>query len=164
MAPAYARQRAPERVPRADDETRIRLSEDEIVQELELPPTEVVSVIERYESNLVAIVEMALRHDVDVVLMTVASNWRWLGREDLPPTGAGRVLPERGASTQAADSAALLDVLTRRLGTPGLRNGGNSYINERSRWKSWGCSRPHAPTTELRSTKTPQKKGYRCPQ
>jgi tetratricopeptide (TPR) repeat protein len=74
----------------------LRLTQDRIIQEVEMTPAEVEAVVARYRANLEAIAEAAEAADTPLVLMTVASNWRWRGREDLPADWLDTLLGEAG--------------------------------------------------------------------
>ncbi|MGI9591835.1 MAG: hypothetical protein ACR2P8_10745 [Myxococcota bacterium] len=60
------------------------LARDTLLREVEVTPDEILGVIDRYEENLDEIARTAVAEGIPLVLMTVGSNWRWLGREDLP--------------------------------------------------------------------------------
>jgi lysophospholipase L1-like esterase len=62
----------------------LRLTQREIVRGVELTPQELAAVIERYAENIDMIAAAAQAAGAYTVLMTVASNWEWRGREDLP--------------------------------------------------------------------------------
>jgi tetratricopeptide (TPR) repeat protein len=62
----------------------LRLSERALVRNIELSPRQVEEVLDRYEANLRAMVDATESSGAGLVLMDVASNWRWRGREDLP--------------------------------------------------------------------------------
>lgn len=62
----------------------LRLTEEVLVSEVATSPDEIEAIVDRYESNLDAIVHAAKAHETPVLLMTVASNWRWRGMLDLP--------------------------------------------------------------------------------
>lgn len=72
------------------------LAQDRILQRVELSPGEIAEVVDRYEANLDEIARTARAHDVPLALMTVASNWRWLGREDLPEGWVEALLGDAG--------------------------------------------------------------------
>jgi len=60
------------------------LAQRTLLQEVEITPEEILGVVDRYEANLEEMVGTAQESGTPIVLMTVGSNWRWLGREDLP--------------------------------------------------------------------------------
>lgn len=65
-------------------EAQARVSETEIMKQVSLSPEEVAGVVDGYEQNLRAMVASAESTDTPLLLMTVASNWQWQGRHDLP--------------------------------------------------------------------------------
>lgn len=67
----------------ADEERRV--TENVLIQEVELSSEEIAGIVDAYEENVEAMTRAAARAGVPAFLMTVASNWRWRGREDLPP-------------------------------------------------------------------------------
>jgi lysophospholipase L1-like esterase len=72
----------------------LRLTQEVIVREIEMSPAEVEAIVDAYERNIEEMVERARAHDAPILLMTVASNWRWRGREDLPEIGLSELLGE----------------------------------------------------------------------
>lgn len=71
---------------RAPDLTaeNLRLTQREIVRDIELAADELDFVIDRYAENIDTIAAAAQAAGAYTILMTVASNWEWRGREDLP--------------------------------------------------------------------------------
>ena len=89
----------------------LRLTEAEIIEDIDVSPAEVGSVVDRYEANIEVMAGAAGRR---LVLMTVASNWKWRGRNDLPDDWVGELLGDgvaRGADTWRRAR----DVLTLKL-------------------------------------------------
>ena len=72
------------RAPDGNEEQLLRLSQAEILQEIELGEDEVRAAFDGYEQNLTRMAHAAREAGVPLVLCTVASNWRWRGRRDLP--------------------------------------------------------------------------------
>jgi lysophospholipase L1-like esterase len=62
----------------------LRLSEAEIIADVDVSPVEVASAVDRYDASIEAMAEAAGVAHRHLVLMTVASNWKWRGRSDLP--------------------------------------------------------------------------------
>jgi tetratricopeptide (TPR) repeat protein len=60
-----------------------RVSEDRMIQEVEVSQREIAEVHAQYEHHLQAIARAAHAASVPLVLMTPAVNWEWHGREDL---------------------------------------------------------------------------------
>jgi tetratricopeptide (TPR) repeat protein len=72
----------------------LRLTQSEIVRDVHVSPEEIEEVIDAYEANLESMVDAATAAGARIVLMTVASNWKWRGRQDLPEGWAAEVLGE----------------------------------------------------------------------
>lgn len=68
----------------ANAQAETRVSETEMVAAVTLLPAEREAVVDAYEANLRAMVESARAGGALPLLMTVASNWQWQGRFDLP--------------------------------------------------------------------------------
>ena len=62
----------------------IRATQDQIIQDIRMSKEEIIDVIDGYESNIRDAVKAAEQYSVPVLLITVASNWEWRGRSDLP--------------------------------------------------------------------------------
>jgi len=62
----------------------LQLTQDAIIQEVSMSEAEIEAVLESYESNIEEMVEVAQENRTPIVLMSVASNWEWRGRSDLP--------------------------------------------------------------------------------
>lgn len=62
----------------------VRDAERTIIHEITITDDEIGQILDRYEGTLAEMVEAARQSDASVVLMTVASNWRWRGLRDLP--------------------------------------------------------------------------------
>ncbi|MCG8460437.1 MAG: hypothetical protein MI919_29500, partial [Holophagales bacterium] len=78
----------------------LRLTQNEIIREIEMSPEEIGEVVDRYGSHMREIAGTAAAAGVPTILMSVASNWEWRGREDLPETWIDEVVPpEAGAAS-----------------------------------------------------------------
>jgi lysophospholipase L1-like esterase len=62
----------------------LRLTQDTIIKSVTMSQDEIDEVVDRYEANLQDTVEVAEETAAPLVLMTVAANWKWRGRSDLP--------------------------------------------------------------------------------
>jgi tetratricopeptide (TPR) repeat protein len=62
----------------------LRVTQHQIIQDIDMTPAEITAAIQTYEDNLAEAVAVAQEHGVPVLLMTVATNWEWRGRSDLP--------------------------------------------------------------------------------
>jgi tetratricopeptide (TPR) repeat protein len=87
----------------------LRLTQNAIIQSIEMRPEETDAVIARYERNIRNMVERARAADVPILLVTVASNWRWRGRNDLPEGWIEELL----GSERTAESERTADALSR---------------------------------------------------
>ena len=87
-----------------------RVSEAELITQVSLSDEDHERVFDRYEANLERMVAAAVDAGVpDVILCTVASNWRWRGREDLPDGWWAPLVPERGADVDWATALERFD-------------------------------------------------------
>ena len=75
----------------------LRLTQDSIIQQVEMSPDEIERVIERYEENLAQMVRSAREHGVPILLCAVGSNWEWRGRSDLPEDWLAELVGEGAA-------------------------------------------------------------------
>src|SRR5262249_31594035 len=62
----------------------LRLTEAEIIEDIDVSPAEIAAKIDAYETNVEAMARAAEAAHAHLLLMTVASNWKWRGRNDLP--------------------------------------------------------------------------------
>jgi lysophospholipase L1-like esterase len=74
----------------------LRVSQHAIIKHIEMTPDEILTVIDRYEENVDAIAQIAKESGTPLMLMTVAANWRYRGREDLPADWLDGLLGEPG--------------------------------------------------------------------
>lgn len=95
----------------ADD---LRMTQDELIQSVEMAPEEIREITADYGETMRRIAGAASAAQVPVVLMTVASNWKWRGREDLPDSWLDEVVPPDGRP-RAERQRAALDVLAERI-------------------------------------------------
>lgn len=87
-----------------------RVSETEMVAVVQVSSAEHAAVIDAYETNLRAMIDSAERAGTGVVLMTVASNWEWGGRDDLPAGWIDELLGGRSPAGPADLETALARV------------------------------------------------------
>ena len=73
----------------------LHLTQREILKDIKLNDQEVAAIIDRYEQNLTELTQCAIKQDVPVLLMTVGSNWKWRGREDLPIDWLDELVPPK---------------------------------------------------------------------
>ena len=92
----------------------LRLTEAEIIEDVDVSPAEIASVVDRYERNIEAMAGAAEAAHSHMVLMTVASNWKWRGRSDLPGGWVGELLGG-DADLDAERWRRARDVLTAKL-------------------------------------------------
>jgi lysophospholipase L1-like esterase len=96
----------------------LRLSQNQIIRDIELTPREIEEILEGYESNLEAMVVAAQRAQTPIMLLTVAGNWEWRGREDLPADWVDELVGEK-ESADADRHARAVEVLGARLAEAG---------------------------------------------
>ena len=75
----------------------MRLTQDAIIKSVTMSQDEIDEVVDRYEANLQEMVAVAEETETPLVLMTVASNWKWRGRSDLPEGWIDDLLGEDAA-------------------------------------------------------------------
>lgn len=92
----------------------LRATQDQIIQDVQLSKDEVAEVVDQYASNIDAAVKVAKEHAVPTMLVSVASNWEWRGRSDLPEGWAAELTATDGADTDETYAAAI-EVLDRKL-------------------------------------------------
>ena len=104
-------------------ESDLRLSETELIDDIAMTADEVTDVLSAYETNLQSIAKSASGHGVSLLLMTVASNWAWHGRSDLPPTRLVELTQEAAdvspSAEQLRQALAELDERLTDLNSPG---------------------------------------------
>ncbi|MCZ6596712.1 MAG: hypothetical protein O7B99_03645 [Planctomycetota bacterium] len=73
-----------------------RVAHSRIIRDVEMSADEIAAIHDGYERNLGEIARAAREAGVPAILMTVAANWEWRGREDLPDSWAEEVVPAAG--------------------------------------------------------------------
>lgn len=99
----------PPRLPRprelaSSDASAQRLTQTEILEHVTLTPREVAEQVDRYEANLEAIATTAADAQVPLLLMSVGTNWRWLGPDDDAEDGSTLVPEDPAAARQTLES------------------------------------------------------------
>lgn len=92
----------------------LRMTEDAIIRDIEVTPEEIETMTDRYEDTLESIVTTCQAKQVPVVLMTVATNWEWRGREDLPAGWLDEIVPA-GDLSRTDRYRKAREVLTERI-------------------------------------------------
>jgi lysophospholipase L1-like esterase len=117
-----SKRRPPSRVSEVSEET-MRLSEATLIRDVELSEEDVIGIVDSYEANLEAMVSHAEQRGVPILLMAVASNWRWRGRSDLPDGWIADLAEAEGPPTDELRRSAL-EQLDRqlRVGAPDERH------------------------------------------
>ncbi len=82
----------------------LRLTQREIVRAIEMDAGEVDRVVDEYERNLDAVARTARDAGVPLLLLSVASNWEWRGREDLDPDWTAELIGGRAAAPEDWES------------------------------------------------------------
>lgn len=86
----------------------LRATQNQIIQDIQMSDEEVTEVINVYKSNIRDAVTTAKQHAVPILLISVASNWEWRGRSDLP-AGWLAELTGTGAAATYAQAVTMLD-------------------------------------------------------
>jgi len=76
----------------------LRMTENTLIRDIEMRPEDVAGIVDRYEQTIDSIAQIAADTHTPVLLMTVASNWKWRGREDLPSDWLDALAPQDGRS------------------------------------------------------------------
>jgi lysophospholipase L1-like esterase len=92
-----------------------RSAEETLTEQIELEVDDIGEVVERYRNHLAEIADVAAESDVPLVLMTVASNWRWRGRHDLPPGWIVELVGGAGEEPSAEGLREARRILSERL-------------------------------------------------
>lgn len=95
----------------------LRLTQDEIIRDISLAPDEVAEVIDAYAENIDGMVRATTASKTPIVLMSVASNWEWRGRQDLPADWIAELLGTPGPATPERLALAIR-ALDQRLENP----------------------------------------------
>lgn len=62
----------------------LRVSESEIIKDVTMTPDEIAGIVDGYEANMRRIVDSRREAKTPLLMLSVASNWEWRGRSDLP--------------------------------------------------------------------------------
>lgn len=100
-------QRGPSLAEQAAAQAGVRAAERTIIRDIEISDAEIDEILDAYERNLEGMVEVARESGKNLLIATVASNWRWRGREDLPPSWLDELLGEPGDPTPERYRAAI---------------------------------------------------------
>jgi len=92
----------------------LRLTEHTIIEEVEMTPSDVKLVVDQYHANFEEIAEIARSTGTPLLFMTVASNWKWRGRDDLPDGWLAEILGSAAPPTPDRYRAARR-ILTERI-------------------------------------------------
>ena len=103
----------------------LQLTQDAIIQQVSMTEAEISEVVDRYEANVEEMAEAAARSETPIVLVSVASNWEWRGRSDLPDGWLEELVGESAtAAGQVVERAR--EILDEHIG--------NSPADERHEW------------------------------
>jgi tetratricopeptide (TPR) repeat protein len=95
----------------------LRMTEAALIRDIRMRPEEIQAIVERYEATMAAISAAARAGGTPLVLMTVASNWKWRGRQDLPADWLDTLVP--GPAPERERYRQAISILTRELeGSP----------------------------------------------
>lgn len=104
----------------------LRMTEEALIRDIEMKPEEIEAIIQRYEKTMDGMATACQQTQTPVVLMTVASNWRWRGREDLPEDWLDELVPTKDMPLAERYRQALA-LLTERIES--------SSLDERYEWQ-----------------------------
>ena len=79
----------------------LRQMQDRVMMDIQLDPDEIDAIVDNYQSNLNQISDAASRTDTPLLLMTVASNWKWLDRNGLSEGWLQETLPDSETGSEA---------------------------------------------------------------
>lgn len=80
-------------------QNELRLTQRQILRDISVSDGEIAAVIDGYETELEAIAAIASERAIPTLLMSVASNWEWRGRSDLPADWLDALLDSTGGTT-----------------------------------------------------------------
>ncbi len=96
----------------------LRVTQNTIIQEVEVSSEEIAEVVARYRDNIDAMAAACAEANTRMIPMTVAANWEWRGREDLPEGWAAELVGGESTST-AGLYARARRVLDERIASAG---------------------------------------------
>jgi tetratricopeptide (TPR) repeat protein len=96
----------------------LRMTEEALIRDIKMQPEEVKNIIDRYEQSIDAMAAVAGETDTPIVLMTVASNWEWRGREDLPAGWLDEIVPDKNIPSQERYRRAIPGITDRLDSSP----------------------------------------------
>ena len=103
----------------------LQLTQDAIIQQVSMTEAEISEVLDRYEANMEEMAEAAARSETPIVLVSVASNWEWRGRSDLPDAWLEELVGE-SATAKGEVLERAQEILDEQIG--------NSPADERHEW------------------------------
>lgn len=92
----------------------LRVTQDRIIQDVAVSDDEIQAVVDHYEANLEELARSAAAGETPLLMLAVASNWRWRGRADLPAGWRD----EFGAPGEDAAPALLVSIVERLEAAP----------------------------------------------
>ena len=110
----YGRPKPPSLAERDLSQEDLRTTQAQIIEDIEVEPDEIRQVVDAYQENLEEMVDAALAAGARPLLVSVASNWRWRGRSDLPDDWMAELVPA-GADGEAPDPAEVRAAIEARL-------------------------------------------------
>jgi len=110
----YGRPKSPSLADRDVSHEDLRLTQARIIEDVDVAPEEVREVVDGYEANLENMVDVASATGTSLVLVSVASNWKWRGRSDLPADWMREFVPPDEVE-RAPDLARVHGALEQRM-------------------------------------------------
>lgn len=93
---------------------QLRLTQNQIIRDIKMNESEIGEIVDQYERNIAEMVAAAKETDTSILLLTVASNWKWRGREDLPPAWMDELVESDGLP-ESEKYRKVREELTRRI-------------------------------------------------
>lgn len=93
---------------------QLRLTQNQIIRDIKMNESEIGEIVDQYERNIAEMVAAAKETDTSILLLTVASNWKWRGREDLPPAWLDELVESDGLP-ESEKYRKVREELTRRI-------------------------------------------------
>jgi tetratricopeptide (TPR) repeat protein len=95
-------------------EDDLRMTQAEVIEDIEMDADEISEIVGGYGDTIGRVAAAAGATKTPLVLMTVASNWEWRGREDLPEDWLDEYVPA-GASSAADRYRQVLELLATKI-------------------------------------------------
>jgi tetratricopeptide (TPR) repeat protein len=78
----------------------LRMTQAQVIQDIEMNDDEIAEIVDGYGETIGRVAAVASATKTPLVLMTVASNWEWRGREDLAEDWLDEYVPDDGEAIE----------------------------------------------------------------